>query len=63
MPSDPTIDELRSSFVDWERERVRKSSIGKNQAKAIEEVNAAWMSAYGIQRYWQKVRNASKDDS
>ncbi len=61
MPSDPPIEELRERFVDWERERVKKSGVGKDQAKAIEEVNASWMSAYGIQRYWRKVRNVTQD--
>ena len=61
MPSDPAIEEIRSQFVDWERERVRKSGVENSQAESIEEVNASWMSAYGLQRYWLKVRNASQD--
>ncbi len=61
MPSDPPIEELRSRFVEWEKEQMRKSGVDRNQASAIEEVNASWMSAYGIQRYWRKVRNVTQD--
>jgi glyoxylase-like metal-dependent hydrolase (beta-lactamase superfamily II) len=62
MPSDPPIEEIRSRFMDWERERVKKASVERNRAEAIDIVNASWMSAYGIQRYWHKVRNAPADE-
>jgi glyoxylase-like metal-dependent hydrolase (beta-lactamase superfamily II) len=63
MPSDPSIEEICSRFVNWERRRMRKAGVENSQAEAIDSVNASWMSACGLQRYWQKIRNTPKEES
>ena len=57
MPSDPSIDELREEIVAWTRQRSISMGIDPQVLKTYETANPTWMSAYGIQRYWRKVRN------
>jgi glyoxylase-like metal-dependent hydrolase (beta-lactamase superfamily II) len=57
MPSDPPIDELREKIVAWTRERTLKMGLDPQVLETYETANPTWMSAYGIQRYWRKIRN------
>jgi glyoxylase-like metal-dependent hydrolase (beta-lactamase superfamily II) len=57
MPTDPSVDELRDEIVAWTRQRSISMGIDPQALKTYETANPTWMSAYGIQRYWRKVRN------
>lgn len=57
MPQNPPIEELTESFVAWARERSLRYGVNPQLLDPLEAANPSWMSAYGIQRYWRKVRN------
>lgn len=59
MASDPTADELREKFVNWARERSLRMGVDPDLLTEYEVANPSWMSAYGIHRYWNKVRQPS----
>ncbi len=57
LPSGPTLEELRALLPHWFQERAKAHGLAKHTGEAHEIANPAWMSAAGIQRYWQKHRN------
>jgi glyoxylase-like metal-dependent hydrolase (beta-lactamase superfamily II) len=59
MPSNPSTDELKDLFLRWTEERSLHYRLDPSLLGPFEAVNPSWMSAYGIHRYWHKVRNAS----
>ena len=62
MPANPSTDELRDLFIQWTEERSLQYGLAPGLLGPFEAANPSWMSAYGIHRYWHKVRNASKGD-
>jgi glyoxylase-like metal-dependent hydrolase (beta-lactamase superfamily II) len=61
MPSDPTIEELKERFLAWTQSRSQDQDISQQILNAYEMANPSWMSAYGIYRYWHKIRNVNHD--
>ena len=58
MPTNPSADELKDLFIQWVQERSLEYGLEPGQLGPFEAANPSWMSAYGIHRYWNKVRNA-----
>lgn len=56
MPADPDVEKLRQDFVHWQTEQGRAAGISEETLDVYEVANPSWMSAYGMQRYWRKVR-------
>jgi glyoxylase-like metal-dependent hydrolase (beta-lactamase superfamily II) len=56
MPANPEITTLRQAFTAWNRDNLKAQGISPDLIDAHETVNPAFMSADGIQRYWQKFR-------
>jgi len=58
MPANPSTDELKDLFIQWTGERSLHYGLEPDLMGPFEAANPSWMSAYGIHRYWHKVRNA-----
>jgi glyoxylase-like metal-dependent hydrolase (beta-lactamase superfamily II) len=56
MPGDPPVDEINRQLADWYRKRAALQEVPAEQLQGYESANPSWMSGYGIQRYWRKVR-------
>jgi glyoxylase-like metal-dependent hydrolase (beta-lactamase superfamily II) len=56
MPGRPNLDELNKAFLDWSEQRSLNQGITQELLEAYEAANPSWMSAQGLQRYWQKFR-------
>jgi glyoxylase-like metal-dependent hydrolase (beta-lactamase superfamily II) len=63
MPANPSTDQLRDLFIQWTEARALDYGLAPGLLGPFEAANPSWMSAYGIHRYWHKVRNAPKGDS
>lgn len=61
MATDPTIEELKDKFLAWNQLRAQNRDLKSNTLHAFEIANPSWMSAFGIFRYWHKVRNKKSD--
>jgi glyoxylase-like metal-dependent hydrolase (beta-lactamase superfamily II) len=61
MPANPSTDELTEMFMQWTQERSLRDGLESNLLGPFEAANPSWMSAFGIHRYWHKVRNASQE--
>jgi glyoxylase-like metal-dependent hydrolase (beta-lactamase superfamily II) len=61
MPEEPAIEELKEDVTAWARERSIEDGVDPEIIEAYETANPSWMSAYGIQRYWRKFRNANPE--
>ncbi len=61
MPSNPAPDQLEHAYTAWVQEQDRSAGLSAEQSQAVESVNPAYMSAAGIQRYWQKIRQAKAE--
>jgi glyoxylase-like metal-dependent hydrolase (beta-lactamase superfamily II) len=59
MPGDPPVDEINRQLNDWHQQRAARDGVPALQLQGYESANPSWMSGYGIQRYWLKVRMAS----
>jgi hypothetical protein len=57
MPANPSADELKERFIQWVQERSLQYGLEPGLLGPFEAANPSWMSAYGIHRYWHKVRN------
>jgi len=57
MPADPSTEELKELFNRWTQERSEQYGLEPELHDTFEAANPSWMSAYGIHRYWHKVRN------
>lgn len=58
MPAAPPIDALRQSYTDWIMEEGKSKGLNEEVVRAYELANPLGMSADGLLRYWQRVRNA-----
>ena len=56
MPSDPSLELLNESFLEWVRKKALADGLEPALVNAYEAANPSWMSAAGIQRYWRKNR-------
>jgi glyoxylase-like metal-dependent hydrolase (beta-lactamase superfamily II) len=56
MPAAPEINALRHKFSQWTEEVSKKKGLDPRMLNVQEAANPAFMSADGIQRYWQKFR-------
>jgi glyoxylase-like metal-dependent hydrolase (beta-lactamase superfamily II) len=56
MPGEPDLDELNDAFLEWGEQRSLNQGITQELLEAYEAANPSWMSARGLQRYWQKFR-------
>ncbi len=56
MPTEPEMDDLTRSFMNWTRMNSIQPGISEDQFHAYETANPSWMSSAGIHRYWHKYR-------
>jgi glyoxylase-like metal-dependent hydrolase (beta-lactamase superfamily II) len=56
MPHNPTIDELRQQFAEYELSRAEKYGVERSTVEGQQIANPSFMSADGIFRYWNKYR-------
>lgn len=63
MSLSPTVDELKEKFLSWNQSRSQGKGLHPDVLQAYEAANPSWMSAYGIYRYWHKVRMANHDQN
>lgn len=59
MPGDPSLEELRGLFIQFEQQLAQKFHIDPGMVEAQEIANPSFMSADGIYRYWNKVRKGN----
>jgi glyoxylase-like metal-dependent hydrolase (beta-lactamase superfamily II) len=60
MPSNPSLEELRKSFMEWTEQLSREQGLDSMQVRIHEAANPSFMSADGIHRYWFKIRLPAK---
>jgi glyoxylase-like metal-dependent hydrolase (beta-lactamase superfamily II) len=60
MPSDPPVEEINARFLEWTRRRSLAEGLDSKDIETYEAANPSWMSGYGIQRYWKKVRTVAR---
>ncbi|MFZ2098099.1 MAG: MBL fold metallo-hydrolase [Anaerolineales bacterium] len=56
LPQNPSLDELRQEFIEFEETRAGKYNVGKSIVEGQQIANPSFMSADGIYRYWNKYR-------
>jgi len=56
MPQNPTLEDLRLQFIEFERSRAQKYHVERLTLDTQQTANPAFMSADGIYRYWNKFR-------
>jgi glyoxylase-like metal-dependent hydrolase (beta-lactamase superfamily II) len=59
MHGNPSIDELRQSFILWMDEQARRQGLDQAVQRAFDLANPLGMSADGLMRYWNKVCKAA----
>lgn len=59
MPLNPSLEDLRQQFIDFEQIRAQKYNVDKVTVEAQQIANASFMSADGLYRYWNKFRKPS----
>jgi glyoxylase-like metal-dependent hydrolase (beta-lactamase superfamily II) len=62
LPPEPPIDVLRQQFIEFERKRSEKYGIPDDIAQAQQIANPSFMSADGLQRYWNKYLKSTEID-
>ena len=58
MPTAPPIEALRRSYTEWIMKEGEQIGLDEDVVRAYELANPLGMSADGLLRYWNKVRNA-----
>ncbi len=58
MPLNPTLENLRSQYIDFELSRAKKYAIDQSIIEGQQMANPMFMSADGIFRYWNKFRKS-----
>lgn len=56
MVRNPSLEELRQQFIEFEQVRAEKYGVDKAIAETQQIANPSFMSADGIYRYWNKFR-------
>jgi len=59
MPLNPTLEDLRQQFIEFEQTRAGKYGVEKAIIDGQQIANPSFMSADGIFRYWNKYRKPS----
>jgi glyoxylase-like metal-dependent hydrolase (beta-lactamase superfamily II) len=59
MPSNPPLELLRRQYIDFEQKRMVKMGLEAIAIEAQQIANPPFMSADGIQRYWNKYHTQS----
>ena len=59
LPLNPTLEDLRQQFIEFERSRAGRYGVEKAIIEAQQIANPSFMSADGISRYWNKFRKPS----
>jgi glyoxylase-like metal-dependent hydrolase (beta-lactamase superfamily II) len=59
LPFNPSVDDLHQQFTEFEQMRAGKYGVEKVIAEAQQVANPSFMSADGIQRYWNKYRKSA----
>lgn len=62
MAANPSIEELRRQFVEFEAKRAIKYGVEKDVVEAQQIANPSYMSADGLLRYWNKYRVPAKNE-
>jgi glyoxylase-like metal-dependent hydrolase (beta-lactamase superfamily II) len=57
FPNNPSLDELNEMFLEWTQQRSLEQGLDLVQLEPYEAANPSWMSTYGIERYWRKIRS------
>ena len=56
IPKGLSVEELETEVAAWERKRALSDGIPHELLDSYEKASPAWMSAAGLQRYWNKFR-------
>jgi len=56
LPAAPEIEQLTPKFIAWSRQRALDQGVEPAILETYQAANPAFMSAFGIQRYWKKYR-------
>lgn len=59
IPQEFPMDVLESKVAAWERERALADGVPPELLESYEKASPAWMSAAGLQRYWNKFRESN----
>lgn len=58
IPKNLPIDELEAEVAEWERKRALDDGVPPELLDSYEKASPAWMSAAGLQRFWNKYRES-----
>ncbi|HET6846711.1 MAG TPA: hypothetical protein VFH29_07740, partial [Anaerolineales bacterium] len=58
MQSGTDVEELRRRFLDWMHTQGESHGLDPDAIRSYDLANPLSMSADGLYRYWNKVRNA-----
>lgn len=61
MQDQPDVEQLNERFLAWTQQRSIKAGTPEEDLRLFEAVNPSSMSAYGLYRYWHKVRLAEQN--
>ncbi len=56
MSTNPSLDDLRQQFIEFERQRATKYGVNQSVVENQQIANPSFMSADGIFRYWNKFK-------
>jgi len=56
MREHPPKEIFRQLFTDWAQAEARADGLSQKQIEITSSVNPSWMSADGLFRYWEKIR-------
>lgn len=59
IPLNPSLEDLRQQFIEFEQTRAQKYGVDKVIAENQQIANPSFMSADGILRYWNKYRKSA----
>ena len=62
MPRDLPIEDLRTEFLSWVRNRSLELGVAEVTLDAFEKANPSGMSADGMKRYWDKYIDPKQSD-
>lgn len=60
LPSDPPLEAINDRFAAWTADRSKQQGLSEDEFAPYEAANPSWMSATGMQRYWRKYREGTK---
>lgn len=56
LPRGLSSEKINAQYVNWEKERSLAAGIDLQSIDSYDTSNPSWISAAGLQRYWQKFR-------